>query len=341
VAAALQQLREQYDLGADPEVVLRDLLELTHLLTRLQVAPEAAADPSLSEVERQRAERLAQGLSMPVLARTWQMLLKGLGEVRGAPSALAAAEMILIRLAYSTNLPTPIDAVRQAAGATDSGAAPAPAPVAGSSPTSSPGSALGRQMGQTAAVSAQAVPEAMPVQVPEHGADEIAEQASMPPATRQVSGDLAEPVSQIARIDSFAAIADHAKAVRDARLYHHLMEDIRLVAFRPGHLEIRPEDNAPADLANKLRRKLEAWTGETWAVVINSQAAGQPPLAAQQRQTAADILTDTESDPLVKAVLDTFPGAKVTDVRPLGDGRDDGDAAAPEQVDASNGVEQR
>ncbi len=345
VAAALQQLREQYDLGADPEVVLRDLLELTHLLTRLQVAPEAGADPGLSEVERQRAEGLAQGLSMPVLARTWQMLLKGLGEVRGAPSALAAAEMILIRLAYSTNLPTPVDAVRQATGGTDAGAAPAktpaPAPVAAPSPASSPGSALGRQMGQTAAASAQAMPEAMPVQDPEHGADEIAGQDPMPTASRQVSEDLAEPVSQVASLDSFAAIADHARAVRDVRLYHHLMEDIRLVAFRPGHLEIRPEDNAPADLANKLRRKLETWTGESWAVVINSQAVGQPPLAAQQRQTAADILTDTESDPLVKAVLDTFPGAKVTDVRPLGDGRDDGDAATPGQSDASNGVEQR
>ena len=331
VAGALGQLREQYDLGADPEVVLRDLLELTHLLTRLQVAPEAGADPSLSEVERRRAEALAKGLSMPVLARTWQMLLKGLGEVPGAPSALAAAEMILIRLAYSTDLPTPIDAVRQATGVTGAtGAAPGQTPPPAAAPSPSP-----------ASVSA-------PAPVSEEQAYEISEAAPAPEAFSQAPDDPAAP-DTLAAIDSFAAIAERAKAMRDARLYHHLMEDIRLVAFRPGHLEIRPEDGAPADLANKLRGKLEAWTGETWAVVINSQAVGQPPLAAQQRRAEADILSDTESDPLVRAVLDTFPGAKVTNVRPLddgigsggGDGEPGDGAVTPEQNDISDGVEQR
>jgi len=372
VAGALGQLREQYDLGADPEVVLRDLLELTHLLTRLQVAPEAGADPSLSEVERQRAEALAHGLSMPVLARTWQMLLKGLGEVRGAPSALAAAEMILIRIAYSTDLPSPLDAVRQVTGATGATTAPAqtpaataarpPAPVSAQVPASAPVSAqvpapvpvLGPQMGGAATALAQTVPDNMPAEMPapiteatEAQADENF--AEMPateasgseslPESGPVSGDRAAPDTLTPVIDSFAAIAEHAKANRDARLYHHLMEDIRLVAFRPGHLEIRPEDNAPADLANKLRGKLEAWTGETWAVVINSQVEGQPPLAAQQRQAEADILSDTESDPLVKAVLDTFPGAKVTSVRPLDDGGGGTYTDAPEQNNAANGVE--
>jgi len=372
VAGALGQLREQYDLGADPEVVLRDLLELTHLLTRLQVAPEAGADPSLSEVERQRAEALAHGLSMPVLARTWQMLLKGLGEVRGAPSALAAAEMILIRIAYSTDLPSPLDAVRQVTGATGATTAPAqtpaataarpPAPVSAQVPASAPVSAQvpapvpvsGPQMGGAATALAQTVPDNMPAEMPapiteatEAQADENF--AEMPateasgseslPESGPVSGDRAAPDTLTPVIDSFAAIAEHAKANRDARLYHHLMEDIRLVAFRPGHLEIRPEDNAPADLANKLRGKLEAWTGETWAVVINSQVEGQPPLAAQQRQAEADILSDTESDPLVKAVLDTFPGAKVTSVRPLDDGGGGTYTDAPEQNNAANGVE--
>ena len=339
VAAALGQLREQYDLGADPEVILRDLLELTHLLTRLQVAPEAGSDPGLSEVERQRAEALAQGLSMPVLARTWQMLLKGLGEVRGAPSALAAAEMILIRLAYSTDLPSPIDAVRQVTGSkavsqpapstsTPASAAPAPSgsvvnvaptPVASAPPA--PANVATAQMAGGAAASAQvrAMPEEVPQDVPDYIMeaipDPIEEQPDEVPemATAEDLGQ-AEPIA----IDSFAAVVARAREAREGHLYHHLMEDVRLVEFRPGHLEIRPEDNAPTDLANKLRAKLDDWTGETWAVVINDQAMGEPPLAAQQRQAEADILADTQADPLVQAVLDTFPGAKITDVRPLG-----------------------
>jgi DNA polymerase-3 subunit gamma/tau len=320
VPGALAHLREQYDLGADPEVIIRDLLELTHLLTRLQVAPEAGADPALSELERLRAEALAGALSMPVLARTWQMLLKGLGEIRGAPSALAAAEMILIRLAYSTDLPTPLDAVRQVTGGGGDGApnakaaptapvvvAPTPAPAAGPK---------ARTGGGAAALSA---PREAPV-------EDAAEQPAATPAA-----------APGVPIDSFAAIVARAQ-VQDVRLYHHLMENVRLVEFRPGHLEIRPEDKAPPDLANNLRRKLESWTGEIWAVVINGQAEGRAPIAVQQRRAEADILASAEGDPLVRAVLDTFPGAKVTDVRPLGE--DGGPAAPPEPPIPSDEVEQ-
>ncbi len=296
VPGALAQLREQYDLGADPEVVLRDLLELTHLLTRLQVAPEAGKDPSLSEIERQRAEALAHGLSMPVLARTWQMLLKGLGEVRSAPSALAAAEMILIRLAYSTDLPTPLDAVRQVTGKEAAGQG-TPAAAARPDPTPAPAAQAQAAGGSIAQASPEPAPQPEPS--PEFSP---AQQAPAPTA----------------RIENFAQVVALAEE-RDVRLYHHLMEDVRLVECRAGHLEIRPEDKAPADLASNLRRRLEDWTGESWAVVINGQAEGQPPLASQQRQAEADVLAEAESDPLVKAVLDKFPGAKVTDVRPLGD----------------------
>ena len=63
---------------------------------------------------------------------------------------------------------------------------------------------------------------------------------------------------------------------------------------------------------------MKTWTGETWTVVVNCQAEGEPPLAEQQRQVKAEILVQAENDPLVKAVLETFPGAKVTDMRPLG-----------------------
>ena len=370
VPAALAQLREQYDLGADPEVVLRDLLELTHLLTRLQVAPEAGADPGLSETERQRAEALAQGLSMPVLARTWQMLLKGLGEVRGAPSALAAAEMILIRLAYSSDLPTPADAVRQVTGAAETQTGPRPeaqagpagggaaavssatttAPTPAVSPAPAPVTVATSQRGAASAQAAvQELPEEMPQDIAEDVPVYVTEAIPEPDVEDSPGGPdayadaPAPPVAQgPVTINSFDDVVNQTQAMREARLYHHLMEDVRLVEFRPGHLEIRPEDTAPTDLANRLRAKLEEWTAGNWAVVVNAQAAGEPPLAVQQRQAEADLLADTQGDPLVKAVLDTFPGAQITDVRPLGDDRggDDG-VFVPENTESSNGDEPR
>jgi DNA polymerase-3 subunit gamma/tau len=128
---ALDLLRQQYDLGVEPEAVLRDMLDLTHWLTRIKVVAGAVDDPATAEVERRRGAELAAGLGMPVLARSWQMLLKGLGEVRQAPAPLAAAEMVLVRMAYSADLPPPAEVLRQLQ---DQGDGPAPAPTASAAP---------------------------------------------------------------------------------------------------------------------------------------------------------------------------------------------------------------
>src|SRR4029077_19790412 len=112
VAAALRELREQYDIGADPLVVLADLSEFTHFVTRIKIVPAVADDISLGEAERTRGRALAATLSMRVLSRTWQMLLKGIGEVQAAGRPLAAAEMLLVRIAYVADLPTPDEVIR-------------------------------------------------------------------------------------------------------------------------------------------------------------------------------------------------------------------------------------
>ena len=107
VATALTILGEQYTAGADPVVVLNDMLELTHWLTRLKVTPESVTDPMAAETERVRGRDMANRLSVAVLTRTWQMLLKAVGEARAATSPLQAVEMALIRLTYAADLPSP------------------------------------------------------------------------------------------------------------------------------------------------------------------------------------------------------------------------------------------
>ena len=131
VATGLSTLRHQYDAGADPAVVLNDLLEVTHWLTRLKVTPDTGTDTLVSEAERKQGGEMAQSLSMPHLTRAWQMLLKGLGEVRTAPSPIAAAEMVLIRLCYAANLPSPADLVKQAQSGGGGAPAGTPAPSGG------------------------------------------------------------------------------------------------------------------------------------------------------------------------------------------------------------------
>ncbi len=121
-------LGEMHDSGADPVVVLQDLLELTHWVTRLKVAPDAAA--ATSDTERAQGLAMAGKLSMASLTRAWTLLLKGLQETLAAPSPLRAAEMALIRLCYVADLPSPGDAIKalQTGGGVPGGTAAAPAP---------------------------------------------------------------------------------------------------------------------------------------------------------------------------------------------------------------------
>src|SRR6516162_11423296 len=122
IARALRELRDQYDSGADPFVMLTDLAEFTHFVTRVKVVPAVAEDRSLAEIERRRGRDFAAALSMRVLSRTWQMLFKGLAEVKDAPRPIAAAEMVLVRIAYAADLPSPEDVVRALDAAPGSGA---------------------------------------------------------------------------------------------------------------------------------------------------------------------------------------------------------------------------
>ncbi|MCH9021118.1 MAG: DNA polymerase III subunit gamma/tau, partial [Proteobacteria bacterium] len=131
VKTAFDELARQYEAGVDPLVVVQDLLELTHWLTRVKLTPGAVKAITVAEVERRRGTELAERLSLAELTRTWQMLLKGLEETRTAPEPLAAVEMVLVRLAYVADLPTPgelVKAIRDGGGAAEAASSPAPPP---------------------------------------------------------------------------------------------------------------------------------------------------------------------------------------------------------------------
>src|SRR5579885_120238 len=135
IATALKELRDQYDAGADPAMVLGDLSEFTHFVTRDKIVPALPDDVTPTDTESARRRAFAAKLSMRVLARTWQMLLKGIEEVTAAARPLAAAEMVLVRIAYAADLPTPDEVIRSLSeAARGNGVKPAPP----ASPSSSP-----------------------------------------------------------------------------------------------------------------------------------------------------------------------------------------------------------
>src|SRR3954466_4017000 len=112
IASAFKEFRDQYDTGADPIVVLSDLAEFVNFVTRVKIVPATAENVAFGETERVRAREFAAKLSVRVLWGMWQMLLKGIAEVQTATRPAAAAEMVLVRIAYVADLPTPDEAIR-------------------------------------------------------------------------------------------------------------------------------------------------------------------------------------------------------------------------------------
>jgi len=285
-AAALKELRAQYDIGADPAVVLSDLAEFTHFVTRVKVVPAVADDLSLSEAERVRGRAFAAQLSMRVLSRTWQMLLKGVGEVQDCGRPLAAAEMVLVRIAYAADLPTPDEIVR--AVAEDSGAsAPPPGNGGGPSPSQSVASRFDSPRG---------APRGSAAVSPRLADDPVAQSA--PPTLS---------------IGSFEQLIALAAEKRDIPMKLALERDVRLVRCEDGQLEIALEPAAAKTLVHDLQRKLAQWTGRRWIVVV-SKEQGAPTVRAQTEARQAEIERGVQADPLVQAVLNRFPGAKIVAV---------------------------
>ncbi len=277
VAAALASLKELYEAGADPARILGELAEFVHFVTRLKLAPETAQDPAITEEERRRGADFAEKLSIPVLSRAWQLLLKGLQDVRDSQRPLAAADMVLVRLAYAAELPTPDETLRRL---TQQAAAP---PAAHSLRTGAP---VGATSGARASIGAAAIQQSEP----------------------QTSGDR-QP-----RLNRFEDIVALAAAQRDIQLKIALEHDVRLVRFEEGSMEFALSPGASPQLAQQLMRRLQEWTGRRWIVAISSEA-GAPSLSEQAQAAAAAALVGVRADPLVQRALALFPGAEIVAIR--------------------------
>ena len=329
--AALTAFKDLYDRGADPGLILVELAEFTHYVTGAKLAPETALAAATPE-ERRRGAEFAQALSLATLTRAWQILAKGIQDVKDSPRPQAAADMVLIRLAYAADLPTPEDVLRRlAAQAPGGAAAQALRGAGGQAVRGAGGHALGAAAGRAAQTLAPPVAPLRPSLVaagPFRGAGQPARAAAAQPAPQQ--REAADPTArpQLARFEDLVALA---QAQRDIKLQAALERDVRLVSFEQGSIEFALAPGGSPQLAQILTRRLQEWTGARWLVAVSSQP-GDPSLREQAARREQDRLLGVRADPLVRAVLETFPGAEIVSVH----GADDAPAAALAESEASD-----
>ncbi|TCK30509.1 DNA polymerase-3 subunit gamma/tau [Ancylobacter aquaticus] len=313
IAQALTELREQYDSGADPAVVIADLAEFTHLVTRMKILPETADDAALVEAERTRGRDFARGLSMRGLSRAWQMLTKGLSEVQQAAKPMQAAEMVLVRLAYASDLPTPDEALRRLRDGAQE--APAPRPSGG-------GAGMGGGSGGGSAMAATAPRSyAAPVSAPSSAPSAASHLSVASRSAPQPAAPVAQPAQAAApapglAVSSFEDLVALAASKRDLKLKFALENHLRLVAFEDGRLEVALAPGGSTHLIQELQSKISEWTGRRWLVAL-SREEGEPTVAEKAAAQRDAMMTGVRADPLVAAALARFPGAAIVDVRSL------------------------
>jgi DNA polymerase-3 subunit gamma/tau len=300
---ALAQTQQLIAQGADPAMLLSDLLEVTHYLTRILSAPTLANNLHYSPAEQALAQSMSAELSIPALTRAWQIFTRGAEEMRHAANQRATLEMVLVRVGYASTLPSPAELVRAvqsgAAVATSlppqaggvgggnvshnrNGASISPHPNAAAQPSTSPG---GRGMTNAP--------------VMQSGAATAAKLETLP----------------VVELHSYLDVVQLFEQKREALLASHLINDMRLVRFAPGRIEVKPVAHIAADVPARINRRLGEWTGAKWNVIFSDEE-GEPSLREQRAAAALKAREYALSHPKVRAALEIFPDATVSGFTP-------------------------
>jgi len=281
-ASALTELGSQYSDGANPIVILKDLAEITHWVSVVKITPNINEDPTITPDERNRGTEFSQILSMRVLTRMWQMLIKSLDEINIAPSPVMAAEMIIIRLTHAADLPPTDDLIKKIE------------------------KTLKRSSSNN---STETQSKSM-------NKSSTSEELSLSKQNGSSNLKIAPMASKEIEIDSYIKFDDVLELIkqkRDVKLLIDIENGLRLVFYRPGHIEFTPTDFAPTDLAQRLGNRLKEWTGLRWAISVVQNGEAQT-IVERKEKNAKDLENDAYAHPFVKEALVQFPDARIIKV---------------------------
>lgn len=277
MASVIRNLSEQYKNGANPLSVLQDLIDITHTLAMVKIVPSTLNTQVLTENEKKLCEKLSASISIAVLSRMWQMLIKGISELNTAPMPLKALEMILIRVAYSANLPTPMEILSEVK--------------------------KNSNVNFIQPVKTSEKPKFEPEKyTPQTNKPEVKEQIN-------IQQDVNYADINFGLNDFVAYLEEHKKML----LLYGVKNDISVEEFAAGNIKMAISDKAAPDFIQLFHKELEAATGVKWQIEIRRGPLGET-LADKERALVEQDKRSVSEYPLVKAILSEFPGAKIDTV---------------------------
>ncbi len=296
--SALLEMRSQYADGADPAIVMRDLLDICHDVTRAKtLGADAGFDAAPDQVTRMQA--LAEDLSTGQLTRIWQLLMKAHNDVRLAPVPLAAAEMALLGIAVAGQLPPPEMATKLIEALRDGTISSAPA-----SPTTAPQSNTA-----TSAAPQHSAPSSPPAPAPQMSAS-----SNPGPAMSAQPRAEAAPAQASHHHIELKTLEDLVRALepKDIALASDIKRYVQPISFRAGNIKFQPADDAPISLTGKIVAALQDLTGAMW-IVSPEKSGGGETLKAREKREREERDAKDRAHPAFAHPL--FKGAKLIEIR--------------------------
>ena len=299
----LEKFKDLYNSGADPGTIIQDLLEVVHWLSRLVLTPEIATEPGVSQIDKEKGLELAKKLSMLELSQTWQILLKGYQELQSHEMPHIVAEMVLIRLAFASELPS-LDEISNNLKNTKQEETAKTTENKTVITTEEKKENVSKNKTQTGIVT-----------------DTVMEMKNVETVAKKNFEENNKQNIKFEKniiVNNFKEVADLFLEKKEILLFNNLFSHVHLVSFRKGKIELNPTDDAPKDLGAKIGQLLTEWTKEKWHILM-TQEKGDPTLEEQSDKEKESIINNLSKNEHIKEILNIFPGAKIEEVKDKGE----------------------
>jgi DNA polymerase-3 subunit gamma/tau len=294
-----------YNEGADPGIIIQDLLEVVHWLSRLVLTPEISEEPGVAQIDKEKGLELAKKLSMSELSQTWQILLKGYQELQNHGMPHVVAEMILIRLAFASELPS-LDEISNNLNV-----------------KSKKEEAVTNDESKTTVIDEDKKKSGLEKDKKQTGirSDTVMEMRNIETLAKKQNFEENNKQNIKAQkniiVNNFKEVADLFLQKKEILLFHNLFSHVHLVRFKKGKIELHPTKDSPKDLASKVGHLLTEWTKEKWYILM-TQEKGELTLEEQKDKEKDRIIDELSKNERIKEILNIFPGAKIEEVKDKG-----------------------
>ena len=308
---SLDIFNELYSSGADPGVIIQDLLDVVHWLTRVHVTPEVVNEPGVSEIDKNMGMELAKELNTAELSKTWQILLKGYQEVQNHDMPNVIAEMVLVRLIYASDLPTAEELVKDLLKKNHD------SKIDNDENKEEKGSdsdnTIKEQYHKTEKAPSKGI-----------NTDTVIEMKNVDNLLKDPNSKVQENNIKIEKKDenivlsSFKDVANFFLKKKEILLFNYLFSHVRLVRFQKGKIELNPTEDLPKDFGSKIGTMLSEWTNQRW-IVSFSKTKGEISLEEQNERDKKETMKKMMQNKRVKEILKVFPAATIEAIKEEGD----------------------